>query len=112
MLPVSTRDQGLPGDQYEIKLLIAGKYRAVSWHKLGSRAIGAGGRMDALVTGKYYIAGAWNGWAFEEMTPSLDLPGLHTVEVKLGHGSSDFVIIRNRDWEQVFYPSSWASSSA
>ncbi|CAJ1411281.1 unnamed protein product, partial [Effrenium voratum] len=28
------RDYGQPGDQYEVKLCIAGKYRAVTWSKI------------------------------------------------------------------------------
>jgi len=31
---VNARDAGKPGDRYEVKLLIAGKYRAVTWSKL------------------------------------------------------------------------------
>lgn len=112
MLPMSMRDQGRPGDQYEVKLHIAGKYRAVSWHKLGSRAIVNGGAMASLVAGRYYIAGSWSGWAFQEMEPSSVVPGLQTVEVTLSYGSTDFVIVRNKDWEQVFYPSSSDASSA
>jgi len=105
-----TRDQGNVGDQYEVKLLIAGKYRAVSWQKVRSGTIRSSGDLVPYVAGKYYFAGAWNGWAFEEMVESPTGPGIYTADVTLGFGSREFVVLRNKDWQQVFCPSSLAAS--
>jgi len=100
-VPVPTRDRGFPGEQYEVKLLVAGKYRAVSWRKLGSIADAS---LAALIRGKYYVAGSFNNYDFQEMTASQTEEGLYTAEVEQGLDNGEFQIVRNKDWEQAFFP--------
>lgn len=99
----SARDVGRPGDQYEVKLLVAGKYRAVSWSKIRS-VEGVPDSLRPMVDGRYYVAGAWNNWDFQEMTLSSTGSGLYTAVVSQGFRSGEFMIVRNKDWEQAFYP--------
>lgn len=111
VLPYCVRDEGHPGDQYEVRLHIAGKYRAVSWHKVPRSSLAGPGTVSPSIMGKYYIAGAWTGWDFEEMQESSSKSGVYTFDVRLGFGSSEFVAVRNKDWEQVFCPASWSCAS-
>lgn len=109
------RDAGVPGDEYEVKLLISGKYRALTWKRLApesGRAL-SGSRVLPLATvaGKYYVTGSMNGWGFVEMTASREVPGLFFADVGPIRGSADFQIIRNKDEQQVFYPVKAGSES-
>mmetsp|Transcript_59163 Transcript_59163/g.190297 ORF Transcript_59163/g.190297 Transcript_59163/m.190297 type:complete len:653 (+) Transcript_59163:2-1960(+) len=103
-----TRDKGKPGDQYEVSLLTAGKYRAVTWKKVKSDT-----EIDAaLLAGSYYIVGSWNDWTFVEMEPSAETPGLFTAEVQLRRPGGEFQIFRNKDWDQMFYPATSTGGSS
>merc|ERR1712217_861911 len=95
--------RGVPGDQYNICLAIAGKWRTVTWSK-----IKAGNPNDLASTslGKYYVTGNWNSWTLEEMMPDSSVAGLFSIEVQLQYGGGLFKIIRDMDWCQVLYPAS------
>lgn len=109
-IPFSTRDTGNPGDQYEIQLLVAGKYRAVSWKKVSPLANGTESSHDPSIIGKYYIAGSWNYWTFQEMAVSTADSEVYIATVTQSHSPAAFVIVRNKDWDQVFYPDSERSA--
>jgi len=104
------RDVGSPGDQYEVKLMISGKYRAVTWKrlptdpKLSTVMVSGLAQLPPAAIGRYYVTGSMNGWGFTEMTPSSEIPGLFVVEVGPLRGATDFQIIRNKDEQQVFFP--------
>lgn len=99
------RDTGKPGDQYEVQLLIAGKYQAVTWRK--TKSAEAAQITEKMVAGSYYIVGSFNDWTFQEMEPSADVPGLYTAEVgPLPRRGGEFQISRNKDWDQMFHPTS------
>lgn len=102
-LEVSTRDRGRVGDKYEVKLSVAGKYRAVSWWKT---ARGADDAELRTLQGTYYVIGSYNKWKLDEMTPDEDaVLGLHTLEIgPLDAGTHEFQIVRNRAWDQRFHP--------
>mmetsp|Transcript_5636 Transcript_5636/g.13238 ORF Transcript_5636/g.13238 Transcript_5636/m.13238 type:complete len:1020 (+) Transcript_5636:99-3158(+) len=112
--PYVGRDEGQIGDKYEVKLWVAGKYRAVTWRKLQALSAepSAAGVQDLspALAGRYFLAGAWTGWEFEEMTETG--PGVYSLETCLGFGATDFVVARNRDWDQVFCPSSLTAAKA
>jgi hypothetical protein len=104
LLAVSTRDRGTPGDTYEISLLVAGKYRAVTWAKVEQAT-------EAQVDdGEYYILSSWNDWQLAKMTPSSD--GAHTLDIALCDTATEFQIVRNQDWDQRFYPTFSTMASA
>jgi len=97
------RDAGRPGDQYEVRLLVAGKYRAVTWRKVKT----AQPITQEMLGGAYYVVGTFNDYSFQAMTASAEVPGLYTFEVgPLPSGGGSFQICRNQDWDQMFYPSS------
>jgi polyketide synthase-associated protein len=103
VIEVSTRDTGAPGDQYKVKLEVAGKYRAVSWKKVFS-----GGESDqkaAFSSGTYYVTGTFNGYDMTPMEASEKTPGLFTLEVSLGmRKTCEFYVVRNMDFDQTFNP--------
>mmetsp|Transcript_62523 Transcript_62523/g.141029 ORF Transcript_62523/g.141029 Transcript_62523/m.141029 type:complete len:1042 (-) Transcript_62523:216-3341(-) len=102
---MASRDKGRPGDQYEVRLNIAGKFRAVTWQKVASAEESA--PLDPALLGSYYVAGSWSAWQLEEMTPKHEeASGLYVLEVSmpLWAKRSDFMIVRNKDWYQTFHP--------
>lgn len=101
-LDFSNEDEGLPGQQYRVRLHIAGKWRTVTWAKLQDVAP-AGQLALAAPQAKYYVAGSWNNFRFEEMTEGAD--STHSCEVSLASGgTSTFQIVRNGDWHQTIQP--------
>merc|ERR1719284_702067 len=90
-------DCGVLGDSFRINLRVAGRWRVVDWEKISSDD-----RDLRACVGKYYITGSWNDWSWEEMT---EADGRYFVEVTLLRDGGEFQIARNRDWNQVFYPS-------
>lgn len=103
--PYHAGREGQPGDLYRIQLHVAGKWRSVSWKRVVDvDQADARRRRDQYVDdGRYYVAGDWNKWSFrQEMTADRSDPGLYWVQVEPGSGS--FVIVRNCDWEQSFFP--------
>jgi polyketide synthase-associated protein len=102
VIEVSSRDRGSPGDQYKVKLVVTGKYRAVSWKKCASAT--EEDVKAAYASGTYYFTGTTNGWG---MTPMESGPaGTFTVQVSLGtRKNCEFYIVRNMDFDQTFSPS-------
>lgn len=72
--------------------------------RFGKRWCRPGAILGALVDGTYHLSGSFNAWQFQEMRADADAPGLHAAEVRLLTDSASFVIVRNRDWSQVFFP--------
>merc|ERR1719282_260157 len=105
---VPTRDLGEPGQQYEVRLRIAGKYRAVDWKRLD--AVVATTEKGEMVESPlckptaYYIVANWNNWAFEKMVNDEAKPERWSSKLTLQHDNGVFTIVRNKDWGQVFYP--------
>jgi len=103
---VTGRDSGLPGDQYKIRLDIAGKWRTVVWDKLPS----GGPASTPTDSGDYYFIASFNDWELTRMTKDSSQPGLYTIEVTLPgsryarFAQSEFQIVRNKDWSQTFCP--------
>jgi len=99
----STRDRGRVGDQYQVTLSIAGKYRAVSWKK-----VKAGAEEDVLraLQGTYQVTGSFNNWGLSEMTSSEDVSlGLYTIRIgPLRDAKNEFQVVRNEAWDQRFHP--------
>mmetsp|Transcript_16580 Transcript_16580/g.45018 ORF Transcript_16580/g.45018 Transcript_16580/m.45018 type:complete len:1127 (-) Transcript_16580:43-3423(-) len=101
---VSSRDVGLPGDQYKIKLQLAGKWKTVIWDKLPSETSSS----TPEDSGDYYLSASWNDWALEKMAKSSSQAGLYAVDVTLPGSRfarfmrGEFQIIRNKDYCQTF----------
>jgi len=100
---VGTRDLGVQGDQYHVKLLVAGKWRTVTWDRVTTSAR-AQPSDAALVRGIYYIASSWNNWQFDLMQHDDSNPGTHYIDVELPFFAAHFQIVRNKDWSQAFFP--------
>lgn len=97
------------GDQYHVNLNIAGKWRAVTWERIGgpdtsSKQDTAVALFDPAIEGKYYVSGDFNIWLPEEMQRDATSNGVFTFEVRLLRGVGFFHILRNRDPSQVFHP--------
>nr|AQS99284.1 type I polyketide synthase [Gambierdiscus excentricus] len=90
------------GDRYEVRLLVLGKYRTVTWKRVAVSAEAAG----IADRGTYFVAVGWAGGGLVEMVAHQDVPGLHTAEVKLPSSDTEgtFHILRDRDWCQTFRP--------
>jgi hypothetical protein len=56
-----------------------------------------------LITGSYYITGEINDWSFKDMRPSENDTFVAALQNKGGSGS--FLIVRNKDFNQIFHPS-------
>lgn len=95
---------GNPGDQYLVKLHVAGKWRAVFWEKVGQAIEDVVAHPSEVPAGRYYVCGDWNAWVPEAMSIDSSSPSLHCAEVVLPERSADFQILRDRDWNQVLYP--------
>lgn len=99
-----TLDVGRPGDQYRVRLRVAGKWRTVTWEKLQVPLLEDGATIPAFPSGRYFVTGSWNDWGLDEMTRDLSRPGNFHIDVKLSQDGSEFQIVRNRDWNQTLYP--------
>jgi len=105
-------DEGKKGDKYLIKLEISGKWQMVSWEKFDSApaAIEDGSAVVGS-TAAYYLGADWNNWVLEPMEPDATTPGLFVVTVKVRQRCGLFQIVRERDWDQAFYPGSPVAAS-
>lgn len=104
-------DFGMPGDSYRVELRISGRWRNVTWEKLPAGHPKAS-MADQLVReriSQFYVAGSWNDWNLQEMTPDENRPGLYSATAVLWRSGGEFQILRNRDWAQVLHPSSSSS---
>nr|AQS99258.1 type I polyketide synthase [Gambierdiscus excentricus] len=103
---VKATSKDKPGDMYEVKLSVAGKYRAVTWKKVESA--GADALKDPAVQGTYYVVGSWNDNRPQAMTADHDKAlGLFTFDLgplPMWASRYDFQIVRNKDVIQVFHP--------
>lgn len=97
-------DEGWPGDRYRIHLHAAGRHRMVDWEKLPRTSRPASLEVRPN-TGSYYIAGGWSEWTFQRMDESSSAPGTFCFEHSITKVDKDqFLIVRNADWNQVFFP--------
>jgi len=103
VVPFGHEDYGLPGDQYRIRLHIAGKWRTVTWSKIETRATPQLA-LPNVPQAKYYVAGSWSGFTFEEMSPDPTEAGVFVTEVTLKGAGGQFQIVRNADWHQTICP--------
>jgi len=117
--PLDTASTARLGDQYEVKLSLAGKYRAVTWQRLNVSAA-VDEALAQRVLGAYFLASTCNKWQPEEMVRqpmTKAQPGtagcVFMIEMRLPPYCSncEFIILRNRDWEQVFYPAAGQPTS-
>lgn len=92
--------EGAPGDQYLVSLRVAGKWRAVTWYKVGFSEEDA----KRATEGSYFLCFRSNKRKLKEMTPDPDKPGTHTYKVALTNAIEYFQILRNEDPNQVFSP--------
>jgi len=110
---VPNTDAGRPGDFYQVRLHISGRWHMVAWDKLSSD-IGTSAPADVsqvardgriVDKGTYFVAGSWNQWTFnDQMAPHVSEPGRYSVEIRLMRKGGEFQIVRDRDWVQVMYP--------
>jgi len=116
----NTEDTGTAGDRYRIQLRISGRWRAVTWLKLGEgadavetledgsspelpQAIAPAGPVEDV--GSYYVVGGWNCWSFQDkMLKDDSAPGTHYLEAKMIWEGGDFQIVRDCDWSQSMHP--------
>lgn len=89
----------VPGDRYEVQLLVSGKYRTVTWEPLGPSPLG-------FKAGRYFLAASWSDWQPRMMLPVKDASGalVYTLEVRIRKNGGCFQIVRNKDWDQILYP--------
>jgi len=98
---IMTTDTAAPGEAFRVRLHITGRWRVVTWEKLGPiDPDDAPVRTDGI----YYVTGDFNGWTFDQMTSSLSEFGVHTAEVLLDQSGSSFQIVRDKSPDQVIYP--------
>lgn len=91
------------GDEYRIRLHVAGKWRTVDWQRLGASKTVAD-EANIVDIGSYYVAATWNSWTFQHAMSALgDGVYVATVEFK-DEPYGEFAIVRNEDWNQTFYP--------
>mmetsp|Transcript_73303 Transcript_73303/g.158672 ORF Transcript_73303/g.158672 Transcript_73303/m.158672 type:complete len:835 (+) Transcript_73303:1-2505(+) len=102
---VPATDVGKIGDKYLIKLEISGKWQMVSWEKLDSAPAAIEDQSGAVgSTSSYYLGADWNNWILEPMEPDAESPGLFVATVKVKKRGGLFQIVREKDWDQAFYP--------
>nr|AQS99190.1 type I polyketide synthase [Gambierdiscus polynesiensis] len=104
---VEAASKDKPGDKFEVKLSVAGKYRAVTWKKVESAD--AGSISDPVVQGTYYVMGSWNDYRLQAMTADHEKTlGLFTFDLgplPLWASRCEFQIVRNKDPDfQSFHP--------
>jgi len=105
-----TDNPGDPGDRYEVRLSIAGKFRKVAWRNLGPSEA-EDGAVAVVPSSTYYVVANWNKWVFAPMTQDPSIKGLWfytadlTEEMKVLHSGFVFYIVRSKDPFSAFYPS-------
>jgi hypothetical protein len=92
------------GDQYWVRLSIAGKWRVVTWERISGCEDISEVTKDPVIMGKYYLTANFNMWTFEEMTSSEASPGVYSKEVRMLRKGGHFQICRNKDQSQIFHP--------
>merc|ERR1711935_977768 len=65
---------------------------------------------DELIQGMYYVSGPFNNWQFKAMILQ---DGFYCTEVKIQNVSdTEFLVVRNKDFNQSFYPDGNANGRA
>lgn len=95
---------GIPGEKYRIRLYVSGKWRTLDWEKVEDSK----GYTD---DGSYYIVGSWTRWNCTEAMKT-STSGVYTQQVVLEFGRIFFQVVRNKDWNQTFFPSMDTASFA
>merc|ERR1719161_87208 len=102
-----------PGDKFRITFYwpLGGACKQLIWDKLedGSTTAGDSPSSSLVSTprelrGKYYIAGSWSCFNFQEMQPDPRKDGLYSTEVHMTSLGASFQIVRDEDWDQAMYP--------
>jgi hypothetical protein len=104
---IDTQDTGSIGDKYRIRLRVSGKFRTVDWEKLDEKAA-----LAEVPKGTYHVIGSWSDLAFQEMKCEDAAAGIYSLEVALAEFGGDFLVVRNKDWMQVFHPAYPGSEEA
>jgi len=95
----ASSDEGRPGTQYRVRLHISGKWRAVSWARIGLA------ESLHVPTGRYYLFGSWSSWSIDGCIEMEAVsPGVFIGSLTLHQGAIQFLVLRNRDMGQVIYP--------
>jgi len=98
-------DCGFKGDVYRIRLYITGKWRTVTWQRITARE---SGRLEGAAparTAEYYVQAFWRGGALVPMEADPTEPGVYHHPVTLTRAPGRFIIVRNKDMQQVLFPS-------
>lgn len=114
-MPVMEQEQelwGVPGDKYIIRFHTVAKFRRMELIKVPRDykhfEFFPNKDIEVLdmskVSHKYYITGEYNYWTFDALTENANEEGLFEGEVLLTKDSTAFQIVRDKDWDQVFYP--------
>jgi hypothetical protein len=93
---------GVPGDRYRIRLETLGSFKKVTWTKL----LDSPERSTEEHT--YYVTGDHNNWKWQEMRKEKDF---HVADITCIKPGCTFQIIRDKDYDQSFYPKYPALSS-
>lgn len=63
-----------------------------------------------MFSNRYFLVGTWNSWAFQEMS---NRSGCHEAVFRIGPtNSEEFLLLRDRDWNQVIYPAARRATSS
>lgn len=104
---VPSNDQAEPGDVFEVKLEVIGKYRTVTWEKVVEEVSDTEvkARKEPVPKSTYSVAGTFNKWKLEELKPDPEVPNLYHADVLLKSKGAEFTILVNGDLRMAYYPS-------
>jgi len=94
---------GEPGDQYRVRLSVAGKWRSVSWERVQS------GPTASPEPARYFLSASWNEMGLEEMHEDPNAPGVFHHEVRLIRPGGQFLVVVNKDQAQLLHPSPFSN---
>lgn len=105
-------DKCRPGDKFKVTFKWPkGHVKDLAWDKVEDETTAAGDspapslpQTPRDIRGKYYIAGSWSCFGFQEMTPDSRRDGLYSIQVQMTSLGLSFQIVRDEDWSQVVYP--------
>jgi len=104
MIELPRGDRGWPGAEYRVRLRIAGKWRTVEWERISDIPLSLEAGVPDTAKGKYFVAGSFNHYGFQEMSADFVAAGVYNTEVTLWRTREYFQIVRNEDWQQMIYP--------
>merc|ERR1712217_968822 len=108
---METPDRGWPGAEYRVRLQVAGKWRTVTWERISEKPTKRQSALSDDIAGSYFVTGSFNYWDFLKMSPDMNTLGLYEAEVTLTDFYVFFQILRNKDWQQAFFPNGIPNSS-